>query len=113
MPLYDYAPKSGKCKRCKGRFEVVQRISEPKLRRCPACAKPVERLIGKVALGGKYAITPSKIKSLGMTQYKKAGDGVYERTAGTGGPQVINRGTGAQNTDLERPVRTVADPWTD
>ena len=39
-------------------------------------------------------MTPSKIKNLGLTQYKKAGDGVYERTAGTGGPQVINRNTG-------------------
>jgi putative FmdB family regulatory protein len=92
MPLYDYAPTSRRCKRCLGRFEIMQRISEPKLKRCPTCKKPVERLISKVALGGKYAVTASKIKQSGMTQYKKAGDGVYERTAGTGGPQVIFRG---------------------
>ena len=113
MPLYDYAPKSGKCKQCHGRFEVMQRISELKLKRCPTCKKPVERLISKVALGGKYAVTPSKIRNLGMTQYKKAGDGIYERTAGTGGPQVINRNTGEQKTDFNHPIRTVSDPWTD
>jgi putative FmdB family regulatory protein len=113
MPLYDYAPKSGRCKRCNGRFEVVQRVAEPKLRRCPACAKPVERLIGKVALGGKYSVSDSKVKSLGLTKYKKAGDGVYERTAGSGGPEVINRSNGAQKTDFNHPIRTVSDPWTD
>ena len=94
MPLYDYAPKSGKCKQCNGRFEVMQRVAAPRLTRCPTCNKACERLISAVPLGGKYAVTPSKIKNLGLTQYKKAGDGVYERTAGTGGPQVINRNTG-------------------
>ena len=92
MPLYDYAPKSGKCRRCHGRFEVMQRLAEAKLKRCPACRKPCERLISAAALGGKYAVTPSKIKNLGMTQYKKAGDGVYERSAGTGGPKLIRQG---------------------
>jgi putative FmdB family regulatory protein len=94
MPLYDYAPISGKCNRCNGRFEVVQRVAEPKLTRCPTCNEPCERLISAVALGGKYAVTPGKVKSSGLTQYKKAGDGVYERTAGSGGPEVIVRGKG-------------------
>ena len=113
MPLYDYAPKSGKCRRCKGRFEVMQRIAEPKLKRCPACRRPVERLISRVALGGKFSVTASKLKSSGMTQYKKAGKGVYERTAGTGGPEMIVRGNGEQRTDFDRLIRTVSDPWTD
>lgn len=113
MPLYDYAPVSGKCKVCHGRFEVTQRIADAKLKRCPTCKKPCERLISAARLGGKYNLTPGKIKQLGMTQYKKAGDGVYERTAGTGGPDVINRNTGEQKTDSDRPIRTVSDPWTD
>lgn len=113
MPLYDYAPLSGKCKQCNGRFEVMQRLSEPKLKRCPTCAKPCERLISAARLGGKYNLTPNKIKNLGMTQYKKAGDGYYERTAGSGGPEVINRNAGEQKTDFNHPIRTVSDPWTD
>jgi putative FmdB family regulatory protein len=111
MPLYDYAPKSGKCKQCKGRFEVMQRVAEPKLKRCPACGKAVERLISKVALGGKYSVSDGKVKSLGLTRYKKAGDGVYERTAGSGGPAVIQRKRGEQKTDFDHPIRTVSDPW--
>ena len=91
MPLYDYAPSSGNCAKCHGRFEVFQRISEPKLTHCPTCRQPCERLVSAPALGGKYAVTDSKIKSLGLTKYKKSGKGVYERTAGSGGPRVIHR----------------------
>ncbi len=90
MPLYDYAPKSGKCKQCKGRFEAVQRVSEPRLKRCPACNKPVERLIGAVAVHGKFSTkSDSKLKDLGMTKYVKTSDGSYERTVGRGGPKMI------------------------
>ena len=91
MPLYDYAPVSGGCERCGGRFEVMQRVAEPKLKKCPECGKAVQRLVGAPALGGKYAVTPQKIKDSGMTQYKKAGDGVYERVAGTKGPKILKR----------------------
>jgi len=91
MPVYDYAPCSGRCAKCKGRFEVFQRLSEPKLKRCPACDKPCERLISAVPLAGKFSTSNSRVKELGMTKYVKAGDGVYERAAGTGGPKLIRR----------------------
>lgn len=91
MPVYEYAPISGHCDQCQGLFEVKQRISEPKLTACPSCGQPCERRISRVALGGNWSLSESKIKSSGLTQYKKAGDGVYERTAGTGGPEVIVR----------------------
>jgi len=91
MPTYEYAPRSGRCTKCEGRFEVFQRLSEPKLERCPTCDKPCERLISAVSLGGKFSTSNSRVKELGMTKYVKAGDGVYERAAGTGGPKVIRR----------------------
>jgi putative FmdB family regulatory protein len=40
MPTYDY-----ECKKC-GTFEVFQRITEEKLKKCPACKRPVKRLLG-------------------------------------------------------------------
>jgi putative FmdB family regulatory protein len=92
MPLYDYAPTSGRCDQCNGRFEVFQRMAEAKLSQCPTCSQPCERLISAVAVGGKYSVSDSRVKELGMTKYKKAGNGVYERTAGTGGPQIIRQG---------------------
>ena len=92
MPLYEYAPTSGQCSQCNGLFTIVQRIADEKLTHCPTCFQPCERRISAVALGGKYAVTPSAIKRSGLTQYKKAESGVYERTAGTGGPEVLFRG---------------------
>ena len=90
MPLYDYAPKSGKCKQCNGRFEVVQRVADAKLKKCPACRKPVERLIGAVPVHGKFSTkSDSRIKDLGMTKYVKTSDGSYERTVGNAGPKMI------------------------
>ncbi len=91
MPLYDYVPTAGHCEKCKGRFEVFQRIADQKLTHCPACKQPCERIISAVAVGGRYSTSDSRVKELGMTKYKKAGKGVYERTAGTGGPKVIHR----------------------
>jgi len=91
MPTYDYAPTSGQCTQCNGRFEVFQRLSEDKLTACPACGQACERLISAPALGGKYSDSNAKVKSLGMTKYQKAGDGVYERVVGTEGPEHIFR----------------------
>jgi len=94
MPVYDYAPTSGHCDTCHGRFEAYQRIAEARLTRCPTCNQQVERVVSAVAIGGKYSTSDSKIKSLGLTKYKKSGDGVYERTAGTGGRETIVRKKG-------------------
>lgn len=91
MPYYDYAPTSGQCDRCNGVFEVFQRIAEDKLTHCPTCQQPCERLISAATIGGKYSTSNSRVKELGMTKYVKAGDGVYERAAGSGGPKVIHR----------------------
>ena len=91
MPLYEYAPISGSCNQCRGSFEVMQRIADDKLTQCPACGQPCERQMSAVALGGKYSTSAAAIKSSGMTQYKKAENGVYERTAGTAGPKTIFR----------------------
>ena len=90
MPLYDYAPLSGKCKVCRGRFEVMQRVAEAKLTRCPTCRKPCERLISAVPVHGKFSTkSDSKLKDLGLTKYVKTSDGYYARTVGKGGPKMI------------------------
>jgi putative FmdB family regulatory protein len=92
MPIYEYAPVSGQCKKCEGRFEVYQRIADAKLTACPDCGKPVERLISAVPVHGKYSTkSDSKLKDLGLTKYVKNADGGYERTVGTGGPKRIRQ----------------------
>ena len=52
MPIYEYAPTSGHCEKCKGLFEVVQRLADARLTTCPTCGQACERRISAVALGG-------------------------------------------------------------
>ena len=40
MPTYEY-----ECKKC-GQFDLFQRITEAKLKKCPTCKGPVKRLLG-------------------------------------------------------------------
>lgn len=89
MPIYEYAPLSGDCNQCPGRFEVFQRMADDKLAQCPTCGQACERQISAVALGGKYAVTNAGVEKAGFTKYEKTEKGVYERTAGKGGPPVI------------------------
>jgi putative FmdB family regulatory protein len=44
MPTYEY-----ECTGCGFRFEVFQKISDPRKESCPKCGKVVRRLIGKGA----------------------------------------------------------------
>ena len=91
MPLYEYAATKGGCRKCKGGFEVMQKLSEPKLRKCPECGKAVERQISAVGVHTKFSMSKSKLNDLGMTKYVKTSDGSYERTAGHKGPKMIRK----------------------
>jgi len=91
MPLYEYAAVAGGCKKCRRGFEVMQKLSEPKLKKCPGCGRPVERLISPVGVHTKFSMSKSKLNDLGMTKYVKTSDGSYERTAGHKGPKMIRK----------------------
>lgn len=62
MPTYDY-----RCKKCKKRFERLQSIISPPLKKCVHCGGPVERLIGAGAglifKGSGFYTTDYKKKS--------------------------------------------------
>lgn len=60
MPVYEY-----NCKRC-GDFEIMQRISEDSLKKCPTCGAKVTKLISTSAF---------HLKGSGwyMTDYSKSG----------------------------------------
>lgn len=63
MPVYEYA-----CKKC-GNFEIMQRISENPLKRCPTCGGKVNKLISLSAFhlkgSGWYATDYSKANGTG------------------------------------------------
>ena len=91
MPLYEYASLKGGCRKCRGGFEIMQKLAEPRLRKCPACKAPVERVISAVGVHTKFSMSKSKLNDLGMTKYVKTSDGSYERTAGHKGPKMIRK----------------------
>ncbi len=45
MPLYEY-----QCKKCKHKFEKIQKFSDPLVKKCPECGGAVEQTISAPAV---------------------------------------------------------------
>ncbi|MCA9079832.1 MAG: zinc ribbon domain-containing protein [Planctomycetaceae bacterium] len=79
-------------------FEHIQRISDPPLTEHPETGEPVRRVLQAPFIGGSWSESAmhkstndnKRLGELGFTKYVKAGDGIYEKTAGKG-PKVISR----------------------
>lgn len=98
MPIYEYERNDSTapgCPRCADRFEVFARISAAELTACPDCGAAVRRVISapSVIAGNAHLMKEAHFSKRGFTQYKKAGGGVYEKTAGDG-PQYISGNDG-------------------
>lgn len=93
MPIYEYAASDPQqaCPHCRPGFEVFARLSDAELVHCPRCGAPVRRMISAAAVvsGSAHVHRESHFSKRGFTQYRKAGGGVYEKTAGEG-PQYIS-----------------------
>lgn len=94
MPFYEYAlaeESDGGCSFCRVGFTVLQKLSEAPLTECPECAAPIRRIISppSVISGKSHMLRESNIEKAGFTQYRKIGKGVYEKTAGKKGPNII------------------------
>jgi len=72
MPLYEYELCEGSCAICGGKFTLNRPLSAKPLTHCPACKKPVRRVISTFN-------TPTKLKPLSTIDAKKAGFQVYKR----------------------------------
>ena len=96
MPTYLYEVTDGPDEGA--RFEVVQKMSEPALKKHPETGSPVQRLISPPAIAGQYTertaakniSDDSKLEKLGFTKYVKTGDGTYDKTIGSG-PDTLKR----------------------
>jgi putative FmdB family regulatory protein len=82
VPFYEYEPKSRKrsCKHCKAGFEIMQRLAEEPLTKCPECGAPVRRVISSVSIGSSKSGLTQRAKDAGFHQLKKLGKGEYEKT---------------------------------
>jgi putative FmdB family regulatory protein len=74
MPLYEYELCDGDCAACGGKFTLRRPITAPALSACPACRKPVRRIISSFS-------TPTHLKPLSITDAKKAGFTVLKKTS--------------------------------
>jgi putative FmdB family regulatory protein len=72
MPLYEYELCEGDCKICGGKFTLNRPLSAKPLTHCPACKKPVRKIISTFS-------SPQKLKPLSVTDAKKAGFQIYKR----------------------------------
>ncbi len=72
MPLYEYELCEGDCAVCGGRFTLMRPLSAKALTHCPACKKPVRKVITGFN-------TPTKLKPLSITDAKKAGFSVFKK----------------------------------
>ena len=92
MPTYVYRrsecdQSAAPCDLCSAEFEMVQRMSDPALAKCPRCGAAVERVIQAPCLNGVGLIkkpSDERMAKAGFTQYRRCGKGYYEKSFGQG-----------------------------
>ena len=86
MPIYQYRPGTEQhCTFCGNGFEVMQKIQDARLSACPQCHAPVVRQLSAPSIGKPGpSLDAANLEKHGFTQYRRAGKGVYEKTAGKG-----------------------------
>ena len=80
MPLYEYELCNGGCTACGGKFTLRRPLSAPELTKCPACRKPVRKLISGFSTPNLLKpVSYSDAKKAGFTVLKRVNKGEYER----------------------------------
>jgi putative FmdB family regulatory protein len=74
MPIYEYELTEGGCAVCGGRFTLMRPLSAEPLTQCPACKKPVRKILSSFS-------SPHKLKPLSITDAKKAGFTVLKKSS--------------------------------
>ena len=93
MPFYEYqaADNESACEHCVQGFTRLQKLSDAPILACPECGSRVKKVISapNVQMGTAHMHKKDNIEKHGFTQYKKVGQGQYEKTAGKG-PDTIS-----------------------
>jgi putative FmdB family regulatory protein len=80
MPLYEYELCEGDCKVCGGRFTLRRPVTAKPLTQCPACKKPVRKVLsGFNTPKLTKPVSISDAKKAGFTVLKRVNKGEYER----------------------------------
>ena len=84
MPIYEYEPTGHDCLICPNHFEVLQGMQEADLVFCPTCGLPCRRIATSAAIKINKSGDPEKAARKGLTTFKRAQKGVWEKVAGPG-----------------------------
>ena len=81
MPIYVYKTKDeGKgCGYCRQGFELLQRLNDKPLKKCPKCGALLRRGIPNFALGFSETGLNIKAKEKGFHKLKRVDKGKYEK----------------------------------
>ncbi|MBC8096755.1 MAG: zinc ribbon domain-containing protein [Akkermansiaceae bacterium] len=80
VPIYEYELCEGDCKVCGGKFTLRRPLSAAPLTQCPACKKPVRKILSTFNSPIKLKpLSISDAKKAGFTVLKKVTKGEYER----------------------------------
>src|SRR6266699_2547619 len=77
MPLYEYELCEGDCKVCGGKFVLRRSLSAAPLTQCPACKKPVRKVLS--SFNSPRTLSISDAKKAGFTVLKRVSKGEYEK----------------------------------
>lgn len=93
MPIYEYQCEVSGCDYCEHGFEALQGLNDTALAKCPECGVPIKKKLSTFAFAKSVrdTLSPKNLERNGFTQYKKVGDGTYEKTLGRG-PKKISKG---------------------
>ncbi len=76
MPIYEYELCEGDCRVCGGRFTLFRPVSAAPLTHCPACKKPVRKVLS--TFNSPKALSISDAKKAGFSVFKRLNKGEYE-----------------------------------
>ena len=80
MPIYSYKNKSKKgCKYCKDGFELMRKVSDEPLEKCPKCGASVSKVLGSFSFGFSKSGLDRRAKDKGFHKLKKVDKGKYEK----------------------------------
>ena len=101
VPLYEY-----QCKKCKHRFEKIQKFSDREVKKCPECGGPVERLLSAPAVqfkGSGWYVTDYARKGSGSSESGSA-DGSKDGSSSdkTGGTKTASEKTGGEKIESKK-----------
>jgi putative FmdB family regulatory protein len=97
VPLYEY-----QCKKCKHRFEKIQKFSDRLLKKCPECGGPLEQLLSAPAVqfkGSGWYVTDYAKKPAASAETSAASDTAKDGQGSPAKPAEKAEKTDAKKTE--------------